>query len=259
MGTVNPVVVTPAAAADIATIAKGFVASFTLGNGQFCTKPGLVLVPRGVDATRIIAGALEDAYPQPVMLTQGIAEAVERGVAELQEAGATVVAQTSMPGPGWSASATVLAAPLNLLREGNRVLEECFGAVAVVVEYDDVDEMLRAVGALQGALAASVMIADDDEDASAVLDHVQRKVGRVIVNEWPTGVAFTWAQQHGGPWPSTSNAASTSVGAAALDRFVRPVAFQGLPDSLLPAPLQKANPWGIPVRIDGVLVQPEPV
>ncbi|WP_456695091.1 aldehyde dehydrogenase family protein [Aeromicrobium sp. P5_D10] len=257
MGTVNPVVVTPTAGADIATIAKGFVGSFTLGSGQFCTKPGLLLAPRGVDATRVIAAALEDAYPQPVMLTQGISQAVESGIAELQEAGATVVAQTSASGAGWSAPATVLAAPLNLLREGNRVLEECFGAVAVVVEYDSIDEALLAVDNLQGALAASVMIGDEDADAAEVLDRVQRKVGRVIVNDWPTGVAFTWAQQHGGPWPSTSNAAATSVGAAALDRFVRPVAFQGLPDQLLPPALQKANPWAIPVRVDGALIVPE--
>lgn len=257
MGTVNPVVVTPAAAADIATIAKGFVASFTLGSGQFCTKPGLLLAPRGVDATRVIAAALEDVYPRPVMLTQGIAEAVQAGVTELQEAGATIVAQTSTPGPGWSAPATLLAAPVSLLEEGNRVLEECFGAVAIVIEYDGISEALHAVDKLQGALAASVMIGDDDADAADVLDHVQRKVGRVIVNDWPTGVAFTWAQQHGGPWPSTSNAASTSVGAAALDRFVRPIAFQGLPDHLLPPALQKANPWAIPVRVNGALVGPE--
>lgn len=258
MGTVNPVVVTPSAGSDIATIAKGFVGSFTLGSGQFCTKPGLLLAPRGVDAPSVIAAALEEAHPQPVMLTKGIAEAVEAGIAELQQAGATVIAQTSASGQGWSAPATLLAAPLNLLREGNRVLEECFGAVAIVVEYDTIDEVITAVDRLQGALAASVMIGDDDEDAATVLEHIQRKVGRVIVNEWPTGVAFTWAQQHGGPWPSTSNPASTSVGAAALERFVRPVAFQNLPDALLPPALQADNPWHIPRRINGVLVAPEP-
>ena len=257
MGTVNPVVVTPSAAGDMASIAKGFVGSFTLGGGQFCTKPGLLFAPRGIDATRVIAAALEDAYPQPIMLTKGISDAVMTGLAELQEAGATIVSQTSEPGTGWSAPATVLAAPLSLLREGNRVLEECFGAVAVVVEYDDIIDVLHAVDHLQGALAASIMIGEDDPDAAAVLDRLHRKVGRVIVNDWPTGVAFTWAQHHGGPWPATSNAASTSVGAASLDRFLRPVAFQGLPDSLLPPAVQEDNPWRIPRRIDGALVQPE--
>lgn len=258
MGTVNPVVITPAAGPGIAAIAKGFVGSFTLGSGQFCTKPGLLLAPRGVDAVRAVVEALEAAGPQPVMLTEGISEGVIAGVAELEEAGAAVVAQTPSTGEGWSAPATVLSAPLNLLRDGNRLLEECFGAVAVVVEYDDVDEIIRAVDALQGALAASIMIGDDDPEAPAVLEHLQRKVGRVIVNDWPTGVAFAWAQQHGGPWPATSNAASTSVGAAALDRFVRPVAFQGLPDNLLPPALQASNPWHLPRRVNGVVVPPEP-
>lgn len=257
MGTVNPVVVTPAAAADAAGIAAGFVGSFTLGAGQFCTKPGLLLAPRGADLPRLVGDALHAAAPEAFMLTRGIADAVVAGVAELQDAGATVVVQTPHAGRGWSAPATLLTAPLSLLREGNRLLEECFGPVAVVVEYDDLDEALRAVDALQGALAGSIMIGEDDPDAAAVLDRLQRKVGRVIVDDWPTGVAFTWAQQHGGPWPSTSNPATTSVGAAALDRFVRPVALQGLPDALLPPALQSANPWNLPRRIDGVLRLPE--
>lgn len=259
MGTVNPVVVTPTAAVDMATIAAGFVGSFTLGYGQFCTKPGLLLAPRGAEAAALVAAALEAADPRPVMLTERIASGVTTAVDQLQVAGATLLAKTTIAESGWAAPAAVLSAPLCLLTSGNRLLEECFGAVAVVVEYDTIDEALGAIDALQGALAASVMIGDEDPDAAAVVDRVQRKVGRVIVNEWPTGVAFTWAQQHGGPWPSTSHAASTSVGAAALDRFVRPVAFQNLPDALLPAPIQADNPWRIPRRINGVLAAPEPM
>lgn len=253
MGTVNPVVVTPAAGADIASIARGFVSSFTLGSGQFCTKPGLILAPRGVNATRIIADALEDASPQPVLLTKGIANAVTAGVAELQEAGATLIAETSSTGAGWSSPATLLAASVDLLHVGSRVLNECFGPVAVVVEYDHVDDALKGVDSLQGALAASIIAVDDDPDAPRVLKHLERKVGRVIVNDWPTGVAYTWAQEHGGPWPATSNPTTTSVGASALDRFVRPIAYQGLPESMLPAPLRADNPWGIPRRVGGRL------
>jgi NADP-dependent aldehyde dehydrogenase len=253
MGTVNPVVVTPGAASDIASIAEGFVQSFTLGSGQFCTKPGLMLVPRGVGATTAVAAALDEAQPQPVMLTRGIAEAVTTGVAQMQDAGATVAARTSSSGAGWSAEAVVLAAPIDLLRPGNRLLEECFGPVAVVVEYDRLDDALAAVDALQGALAGSVMAGEDDPDTGTVIAHLERKVGRVIVNGWPTGVAFTWAQEHGGPWPATSNPATTSVGAAALDRFVRPVAYQGLPETVLPPALRTDNPWGIPRRVAGVL------
>lgn len=257
MGTVNPVVVTPAASDDIHTIANGFAASFTLGNGQFCTKPGLILVPSGIDAIRLFATALEDISSQPVMLTKGISEDVVAGVHALQEAGATIVADSGLPGEGWSAQAVLLSAPLPALHRGSRVLEECFGPVAVIVEYDRLDDAMAAVDQLQGALAASIMIGDEDPDAATVLDRLHRRVGRVVVNDWPTGVAYTWAQQHGGPWPATSNAAATSVGAAALDRFVRPIAFQGLPDKLLPAPLKSSNPWGIPRRVNGAMVAPE--
>ena len=258
MGTVNPVVVTPSAAADIASIAQGFVQSFTLGSGQFCTKPGLMLVPRGFNATKSVAEALEDAYPQPVMLTEGIANAVATGVGELQDAGATIVAETSSTGAGWSTAAVLLAAPIEVLQRGNRLLEECFGPVAVVVEYDSLDDAVTAIDGLQGALAGSIMIGGDDPDARTILTHLEAKVGRVIVNDWPTGVAFTWAQEHGGPWPATSNPKTTSVGAAALDRFVRPIAYQGLPESLLPEALLPDNPWRIPRRVSGVLQTGDP-
>ncbi len=254
MGTINPAVVTPAAAADIDSIARGFVGSFTLGSGQFCTKPGLLLAPRGADAAGAVAAALRDAAPDPVMLTRGIADAASAGVTQLQESGATLLVESAASAEGWASPAVVLSAPIDLLHRGSRVLEECFGPVAVVVEYEQIDEAVQAIDSLQGALAASVMAAaDGDPDAALLIRRLERKVGRVIVNDWPTGVAFTWAQQHGGPWPATSTPSSTSVGAAALDRFVRPVAYQGLGDALLPEALRADNPWRIPRRVSGVL------
>jgi NADP-dependent aldehyde dehydrogenase len=134
------------------------------------------------------------------------------------------------------------------------LLEECFGAVAVVVEYADIAELAAAVGRLQGSLAASVFTADeDDPDAAACLALLSPKVGRLCANDWPTGVAYTWAQQHGGPWPSTSAPSATSVGAGALDRFVRPVTYQSLRDEWLPPALQAANPWNLSRRVNGAL------
>ncbi len=257
MGTVNPVVVTPAAADRLDAIASGFVASFTLGDGQFCTKPGLLLGPAGTaDA---VAAALRAAAPQPVLLTADIAASAAAGLRRLQEAGATLVARVGGGGPGWAAAAAVLRAPLASLVPGSDLLEECFGPVALVAEYDHLDAALRTVDGLQGALAASVFVGDPDPDAARVLARLQRKVGRVVVDDWPTGVVFTWAQHHGGPWPATSDAQATSVGAAALGRFVRPVAYQGLPDALLPPPLAPDNPWRLPRRVDGVLCVPEAV
>ncbi|TIC80038.1 aldehyde dehydrogenase family protein [Nocardioides sp. GY 10127] len=261
MGTVNPVVVTPAAAAARAEeVARGFVGSFTLGAGQFCTKPGLLLVPAGHGLPDAVARALVAADPAPVMLTRGIAETVEAGLFRMVDAGARVLARVpvSTPGAGWHAPAVVLSAPAARLRPGSALLEECFGAVALVVEYADAEERDGVLARLQGCLAAGVVAEDADPDAGALVGSLSALAGRVLVNDWPTGVAFTWAQTHGGPWPATSRPEATSVGAAALDRFVRPVSYQGVPDAWLPEAAREANPYGVPQRVDGVL-RPAPV
>lgn len=253
MGTVNPVVVTAAASGRMAELAHGFVESFTLGSGQYCTKPGLLFAPRGADAPRLVSEAVGAAAPRAVMLTEDIAGGVTRGVPELCAAGAAVVGTVQGPDAGWSAETTVLAAPIEAIREGSRLLEECFGPVAIVVEYADGAELAGALTALQGALAASVFGGGKtDPDLDGLLRLLMDKVGRIIVDGWPTGVAYTWAQQHGGPWPATTRPATTSVGAAAVDRFLRPVAFQATPDHLLPPPLQAKNPWRLPRRVDGI-------
>ncbi|GAA4093469.1 aldehyde dehydrogenase family protein [Nocardioides kongjuensis] len=252
MGTVNPVVVTSGGAVDIDAVAKGFVGSFTLGSGQFCTKPGLLLAPVGSGAAHAVAGALRAAGPEPVMLTEAIADGVAAGVAAMLDAGAELVGEVPAGSGGWAAPAAVLAAPASALVPGSRLLEETFGAVALVVEYDGAPELADVLGRLQGSLAASVITGGaDDDQAAQVIALLSGKVGRVAVDEWPTGVAFTWAQQHGGPWPSTSSPASTSVGAAGLSRFVRPVAYQSAHDGWLPPEAQAANPWGLPRRVNG--------
>lgn len=253
MGTVNPVVVTPSRAPDLAAVAEGFVGSFTLGSGQFCTKPGLLLVPRGHGGAGHVAAALRAAAPSPVMLTEGIAEGLRRDIDEMIAAGAVLESRIDGPSAGFGAPAAVLSCPAGLVRAGSRVVEECFGAVALVVEYDDVGDAVEILGRLQGALAGSVFAGADDPDAPAVLGALQRKVGRVILDGWPTGVAFTPAQHHGGPWPATSTPSATSVGAGALARFVRPVAYQDLTDDLLPPTLQAGNPWGITRWVDGLV------
>lgn len=258
MGTVNPVVLAPALArAELDAVAAGFVASFTTGSGQFCTKPGLLLAPVGCDAPATVARALEAAAPAPVMLTRGIADSVGEGLVALAAAGATTVTRTEVAGPGWRAPAAVLTAPVEALTRGSRLLEECFGAVALVVEYASLEELHAALDQLQGCLAAAVFAAPDDPDAPALIDRLARVAGRVTMNDWPTGVAWTWAQHHGGPWPATTRPEATSVGAAALDRFVRPVTFQSVPTDLLPSPHRELfaddNPWLLPRRVDGRL------
>lgn len=252
MSTVNPVVMTTAALARADEVAAGFVGSFTLGTGQFCTKPGLLLVPAGHDVPARVADALDAAAPGGWLLTEGIAGGFRAGVDELVGAGAEVLGRATGPEQGWAADAIVLAVAAGDLKPGSRLLEECFGPVALVAEYADRAELAAVLGALQGALAASVMSGGpDDPELPEVVGALAPLVGRVAVDDWPTGVAFTWAQQHGGPWPATTVPAATSVGAAALDRFTRPVTWQSTPAAALPAPLRDDNPWRVPQRVDG--------
>ncbi|GGF51182.1 aldehyde dehydrogenase [Marmoricola endophyticus] len=257
MGSVNPVLVTPSAATTrMAEIARGFVASYTAGSGQMCTKPGLLLAPRGADAARLVTEAFRELAPQPVMLTSGIAADVGERMAAMESAGATVLASSGSRESGWSAPAAVLAAGPTALRRGSSVLEECFGAVAVVVEHDpDVDAaegLAWILPELPGALAATVQTAGrHDPDAARYVDLLAGRAGRLVVDQWPPGVATTWSQHHGGPWPATADPAWTSVGATALDRFLVPVVYQNATDALLPPPLRSDNPWRLPRRVDG--------
>ena len=254
MGTVNPVIVTPAGGRDMADVANGFVASFTLGSGQYCTKPGLLLAPACSGVAAAVGKALEEAHPAGWLLTADMARAATQGLEQLQAAGGHVVAQVPGPERGWAVPTTVLAVPAARLRRGSRLLEECFGPVALVAEYDTQEELFEVLSALQGALAASVMSGGvEDPDTGPLVRALAPLVGRVVVDGWPTGVTVSWAQQHGGPWPATSVPAATSVGAAALDRFTRPIAYQGVPDAALPPALQADNPWHLPRRVQGRL------
>jgi NADP-dependent aldehyde dehydrogenase len=254
MGTVNPVVITPAGATDTADVAAGFVRSFTSGAGQFCTKPGLVFAPSGSGFAAAAGRALENSAPQAWCLTEEIAASAAAGIADLVGAGATVVTRVAGPADGWSVEATLLCVSIGALRPGSRLLDECFGPVALVAEYEDVPELLSVLPSLQGALAAGVMsCGEHDPDIARLLEALTPLVGRVVVDGWPTGVATAWGQQHGGPWPATTAPAFTSVGAAALDRFTRPVTYQGAPDAALPPPLRSGNPWSVPRRVNGVM------
>ena len=255
LGTVNPVVVTPgAAAARGDQIASGLVESATLGTGQFCTKPGLVLVPAGSGMKARVAEALAELAPQGWMLTERIAAAYNSGVRELVSAGGVLLAQGSAPGSGWGASAAVVGAAVDQVLEQLEFHRECFGPVTVLVEYETDLERDAVLSSLPGALAAAVFAEPEETSAlSAVLARLCGKVGRVVFDGVPTGVATTWAQHHGGPWPATTAPAYSSVGAAGLRRFVRPVCLQGAPGAVLPPPVRDDNPWRVPQRVNGDL------
>jgi NADP-dependent aldehyde dehydrogenase len=263
MGTVNPIFVTPAATQNadhsanlekVSAIATGFVASFTLGAGQFCTKPGVLFAPAGSGMLAEVQRLVAAVEPAP-LLTAGIAAHFVAGAEELAAAAnsdPTTFAETSLP--GYLTRAQVVAVTPSGFTPGSRLLEECFGPIALVCEYEDADEALATLALLQGSLAASVFTdGADDTEAQKAISQLLPKVGRVAVNAWPTGVANTWSQQHGGPWPATSRPEATSVGAGALGRFVRPVALQNATESMLPPVLVAGNPWQVPRRINGIL------
>lgn len=257
MGTVNPVFVTAAAItapSRTEEIAAGFVASFTLGAGQFCTKPGLIFAPAGAGMFDAISYIVSQITPAP-LLTRGIATSFAAGVEEL--AHATGSSATSDEVRGNFAAARAFSVNLDDLKPGSRLLDECFGPVALVCEYADIETALDAVARLQNSLAASVFTGGTtDTDARTAVSRLLTKVGRVAVNEWPTGVANSWSQQHGGPWPATSRPDATSVGAGALARFVRPVALQNADPDMLPQACAPENPWDIPRRVNGLFSVP---
>lgn len=257
MSAVNPVVVLPGALADDpAALGAAYVASLTLGAGQFCTNPGLLFLPTGEqgDAFLRAAGdAVGGSTGQP-MLTPGIAAAYVEGVAGLGGAtGARAVAEGS-PGDGEAPAARLTEAALGDLHPGSPLLEEVFGASGVVVRYDSLDALLDRLAGLEGQLTATVHAAEHDHDAAArLLPVLEDLAGRILFNGWPTGVEVGHAMVHGGPFPATTDARTTSVGSRAIERFQRPVCYQDVPDSLLPDAVREANPWGLTRRVDGTL------
>ncbi|MER6095689.1 aldehyde dehydrogenase (NADP(+)) [Streptomyces sp. NPDC001728] len=263
LGSLNPVVLTPTAVEERAEeIGAGLAGSMTLGAGQFCTKPGFVLAPSGEAGDRFLdALAAGVAATGPaVLLDHRMREAFVAGVAA--RAALTGVRTPVTPGAGdaHTVGAGVLTVDAARLtgREGGSeggsgdhhlLLEECFGPVTVVARYDSRAQVTEVLAGLPGNLTATLHIADaaDDEDAAPFLAALTPLAGRVLVNGWPTGVAVAAAQHHGGPYPATTST-STSVGATAIERWLRPVTYQSAPARLLPPELRDGNPLGLPRR-----------
>jgi NADP-dependent aldehyde dehydrogenase len=231
LGSTNPVVVTPAGWSERADdIVDGFTASFTMGCGQFCTKPGAVLVPDlDAFAARI---TLPQVHP---MLDERIGCGFEQ---TLQQVGAHSAVKVLRTGPGTSDSpaATVLGVDADaVLADPAIVTTEMFGPAAVLVGYRDIAQAVGVLAVIRGALTATIQgTVAVDPDAPRLIEAMSHLAGRVIYNQWPTGVTVSDAQQHGGPWPATTAPTTTSVGTAAAQRFARPVAFQNVPETILP-------------------------
>ena len=243
LGSLNPVLITERAAETRTDeIAAGLVASYTLGQGQFCTKPGLVLVPVGPagdeltrsateTASAAAPGALLDARMRDHFLTGFAARAAAPGVRTLAAAAAAPTGEA--PQAVHAGLLEVDAADL-----GGDLLEECFGPVTVLVRYRDAADAEAVLSRLGGNLTATLHAESGEPDAAAWLTRLSRFAGRVIFGGWPTGVAVAPAMTHGGPYPATTTP-TTSVGGTAIDRWLRPVTFQTVPPELLPPELSQ--------------------
>jgi len=255
LGSINPVVMTRAAVeARGEALAQGLVGSFTLGVGQFCTKPGVVFVPADAGFEDAVAAAVPTAAGGP-LLTDRITAAFPDGLAHLEQDSSVSVVATGVEVDG--------VRPVALLTDARAVaerpevlLEECFGPVTLLVRYNSEDELHAALAVVPGSLTATLH-AEAGDNVAGTLELLQDRAGRVLFAGWPTGVAVTWSQQHGGPWPATTSL-HTSVGATAIRRFLRPIAFQDAPEAMLPEPLRDASLAHLPHRRNGVLRVPHP-
>lgn len=252
LGSLNPVVVLPGAAAVRGSaIAQGYVASLTLGVGQFCTNPGLLFAPRNLLPSLGEAIAASRGGP---MLTTGMRDAYESGMAELA-GNATQLGQGHADATGNEVAPRLFHVDVGrFLQSPQHYLDEHFGPAGLVVAYDDIAGLTTAIELLPGALTASVHAQPEDEALAApMLAALASHAGRLVYNAWPTGVAVSWSMQHGGPWPATTNPLHTSVGATSIRRWLAPVCYQDWPEALLPSELHADNPLRIPRRVDGHL------
>lgn len=252
LGSVNPVVLTPAAvAARGEQLATGLSASFTLGAGQFCTKPGVVFVPEGSGFDRLLAAALPEKAPAK-LLTPRIADAFASDIATAGNDGdIAVVAGTHEQSAGAATPVVLRSTAAAVRARGEELLQERFGPTTLLIDYSDEADLHSALEEVEGSLTATLH-AEPSDDVTDLVALLATKAGRVLFDGWPTGVAVTWSQQHGGPWPATTSI-HTSVGVTAARRFQRPLTYQDAPERLLPEALRESNPLGIPRRIDGRL------
>jgi NADP-dependent aldehyde dehydrogenase len=254
MGSVNPIFTFPQRLKnELVPLAQSFVGSLTLGAGQFCTNPGLIFVPRTL-AERFgnaISEAIQGVAASP-MLHEGIAESYYKALNELQLR--SELEWVKVPDAKHLINASPAMAEISAAdwMSDNRFQEEVFGSFALMVVYENEAELRSVAEKLHGQLTITLW-GDTDEfkNHKELINLLEEKCGRMLFAGVPTGVEVGYAMQHGGPYPSTTDSRSTSVGAHAIKRFARPIAFQDMPDTLLPDALKKENPLGIMRQVNG--------
>ncbi|MGV8873015.1 MAG: aldehyde dehydrogenase (NADP(+)) [Rhodococcus sp. (in: high G+C Gram-positive bacteria)] len=254
LGSVNPLVVSEAAAEQRAgDLGAGIAGSMTLGAGQFCTKPGLFLVPdteagqQVVDALVAAVSAIDPGY----LLNDGIRTTFDAGMRDVAAAAHVLQHNNS---DGRRTGAVVAEMSIDALTDAPQtLLTEHFGPFGLVVRYRALADIAAVLSALPPALTGTVHIADDDVDGEFLTHEMRKRSGRIVYNGYPTGVAVAWGMQHGGQYPASTVPGATSVGAASVTRWTRPVSYQNAPQELLPDELTDSPTVKVVRRIDGIL------
>ncbi|MGA2855352.1 MAG: aldehyde dehydrogenase (NADP(+)) [Candidatus Sulfotelmatobacter sp.] len=259
MSSTNPVFILPGALHQRAeTIATGLHASFTLGAGQFCTKPGMVFLPQGTDGelfTRKLRQLVTESSPFH-LLTKSIHHSYDSAIAGRKtDSAVELVAQGLQTGAtGFAANSALFETDASAFL-GSDLDAEIFGPTTILVRHASRDQVLAIARSLEGHLTATIHGTDQDlHEFADLLAILETKVGRLVFNSFPTGVEVTHAMVHGGPYPATSDGRSTSVGSQAIFRFTRLVCYQGFPDTALPDELKDANPLGIWRMVNGQMI-----
>ncbi|MGB6975633.1 MAG: aldehyde dehydrogenase (NADP(+)) [Terracidiphilus sp.] len=259
MGSTNPVFILPGALRERGiAIAGGLFGSFTLGGGQFCTKPGMAFLPEQQETEAFLTELrrLTGASSSFSLLTPAIAANYIRSLEARKETQGLSAHEAAAAGGGCGAGAVLLETKIETFLLKPSLSEEIFGPTSLVVRYDKREAMMHAAEELEGHLTATILGTESDlaeyRDLIAVLE---RKAGRVLFNGFPTGVEVCDAMVHGGPYPASSDSRFTAVGTRAILRFARPVCFQGFPEAELPEELRNANPRGIWRMVNGELTR----
>ncbi|MCC7475088.1 MAG: aldehyde dehydrogenase (NADP(+)) [Pirellulales bacterium] len=253
MGSLNPVFLLPGAlAARGAALADELHQSFTRVSGQFCTKPGLVFFD-GNEAFRERLCALTRQTAAGCMLHAGIARSFAAGIESLRTAsGVEALVVPAATPTAAAAGACLFQTTVGQLLENRHLAAEVFGPTTLLVRYERLEELIAVARSLGGQLTGSVHAETTElAEAQPLIAIVAERAGRVVFNQFPTGVEVNNAMVHGGPYPATTDSRGTSVGPAAIRRFVRPVCYQNFPDAALPEELRAANPRNIRRLVDG--------
>jgi len=259
MSAINPVFLLPGSLQSGAEpLAQNLFNSFTLGAGQFCTRPGVVFYVDQPEAQAFVSRLQElvSASSSFTMLTPAIAESYAKGTAQRGQSASVAAAAIAEPAVGCGTSARLYLVALDEFLAKPDLSEEIFGPTTLLVRCADTSELVRAARGMAGQLTATIFGNENEILAQReLLYELEQIAGRVIFNGFPTGVEVSHAMVHGGPYPATADTRFTSVGSQAIYRFVRPVCYQALPDAVVPAELQAANPLHIERLVDGVLTR----